>query len=39
MLGIEGYIILLIIALAIVIANFVVNRGNKTDKSDNSKEQ
>ncbi|MEO5574435.1 MAG: hypothetical protein ABIR48_08155 [Gammaproteobacteria bacterium] len=32
MLGIEGYIILLIIALVIVVANLIVNRGRKSDR-------
>lgn len=40
MLGLEGFVILLIIAVAIVVANFIVNRGNKKDKEgDNSKDR
>lgn len=32
MLGLEGFIILIIIAVGIVIANYVVNRGGKKDR-------
>lgn len=32
MLGLEGFVILIIIGLGIALANYIVNRGNKKDK-------
>ncbi len=39
MLGIEGYLILVLIAVGIVLANFIINRiGRKNKESDNTQE-